>query len=96
MLPETIPAALKALARHARFDPAKSAPSMEEFDYDIVQQLDPRDPAALRPVLQKILAGDVSAPELSEFWAKLPSSLYIEDGDKVRAFLVAVLARLEN
>jgi hypothetical protein len=90
------PLEFKLIARNVAVGVLEFAKSMDDLVAIALVGIDQHHAAPVRPFLRTLLAQNMQANDLAEFWSLSPSGIYFDDGEAVRLFLAALLTKLEK
>lgn len=91
-----MPIEFKHMVRQVGFDVVELVKSMDELVPYALIGVDHRQASVVRPFLKSLLAMNLSAEEMAEFWSSTPSGVYFTEGESVRTLLSLLLTRLER
>ena len=90
-----MPMEFRRMARNITIGTMDMVSSISDMVDHALIGIDQNDAAVCRPFVKELLAMNLKAEELIQFWSSTPSAIYFKEGDTVRKFLVALLARIE-
>lgn len=91
-----MPIEFKHMVRHIGGDIDEFVKSVDDLVAISLIGVDHRQAAPVRPFLTALMARNLSANAMVEFWSSTPSGVYFVDGEFVRKFLTALLAKIKS
>ena len=91
-----MPIEFKRMARNITIGTMDMVSSIDDLVDHALIGIDQNDAALCRPFIKDLLTKNLTVEEFARFWSSTPSSIYFNEGESVRKFLVALLARIEN
>lgn len=96
MIPTTVPAEFRVLARNVNPSSLSDAKSMDDLVMFALIGIDHHAAAVLRPFVADLLLATQEPGELVEFWATMPSGLYFRQDADARRFLNQLLIKISE